>query len=630
MSDLSQNSSPNAQNPEPLPAYITALMERISALEKSVTKLEEENKEKDSEIDRLNGQLDWYRRNMFGRKSEASRKHPDDPNQMSIYDLLGIPEEKPVEGVSDSSEEEKSIKVDSYTRKKGSRDPKRKQEELLAKAKKTAPQYIYATDDEKVCPRCGSGMSHLGWEFVRTEVHVIPAQVVATEIYKEKVYCEKCKADQDVFVFATAFAPPALIPGSYASADLIAYVGYEKYQMGTPNYRLEQHFALFGIVITRGSMCTWLIISAEKYLFIIYEYLHHQYLIHRDIINADETVCPVNKIEELVPLADENGWPLAPEVIEKLTKERDERAKASREEEAKQAQAEKAADENAPEEVKAGTEKEPAVKASSRKKCYLWLYASVYGTDKPIKLYDYQPSRAGENCKNFLGADYSGFLITDGCGAYNKMKEAKRQSCMDHIRRKWYDAIRVKSGLPDYSDPAVWPFMMINQVYRIEKELAPLNPDERKAERLRREAPIWKKFKEHLDQMDPSGGSLLQTAVNYTQKQWDKAMTYLQDGRVPLSNNAVERCAKSYATARKNFLFHDTSRGARSGAIWKSLIDTAAANDLNPELYMTQLLLHARDYEKEPARAEEYMPWSDKMKALCSNISKQDSGKAES
>ena len=55
-------------------------------------------------------------------------------------------------------------------------------------------------------------------------------------------------------------------------------------------------------------------------------------------------------------------------------------------------------------------------------------------------------------------------------------------------------------------------------------------------------------------------------------------------------------------------LFHDTSRGARSTAIFKSLIDTAAANDLDPELYLTELLEHARDYVEEPARAAEYMP----------------------
>ena len=101
-------------------------------------------------------------------------------------------------------------------------------------------------------------------------------------------------------------------------------------------------------------------------------------------------------------------------------------------------------------------------------------------------------------------------------------------------------------------------------------------------------------------------------------------MRYLEDGRLPLSNAAAERCAKSYATIRKNMLFHDTSRGARSAAIIKSLIDTAAANNLDPELYLTELLENARDYTNEPARASEYMPWTEKMQEKCKNKTRKE------
>ena len=101
-------------------------------------------------------------------------------------------------------------------------------------------------------------------------------------------------------------------------------------------------------------------------------------------------------------------------------------------------------------------------------------------------------------------------------------------------------------------------------------------------------------------------------------------MRYMEDGRLPLSNAAAERCAKSYATVRKNMLFHDTSKGARSAAIIKSLIDTAAANNLDPELYLVELLEHARDYVDEPARAAEYMPWTDKMQERCKNKTRKE------
>ena len=71
-------------------------------------------------------------------------------------------------------------------------------------------------------------------------------------------------------------------------------------------------------------------------------------------------------------------------------------------------------------------------------------------------------------------------------------------------------------------------------------------------------------------------------------------------------------------------LFHDTSRGARSAAIIKSLIDTAAANSLDPELYLTELMEHARDFKDEPARATEYMPWTEKMQTRCKNKTRKE------
>jgi len=254
----------------------------------------------------------------------------------------------------------------------------------------------------------------------------------------------------------------------------------------------------------------------------------------------------------------------------------------------------------------------------------MWIYASVYGTDKPVILYDYQPSRGGYNCRNFLSADFSGYLMTDGFSGYNKMDNAKRLTCSDHVRRKWFEAIHIKSGTLYYEDPAVVGFMAINKIYQEEALLIDKPPDIVKAERLEKQKPKWDAFKEWYEKLDPAGGTALQRAVNYTRKNWDKLMRYLEDGRLPLSNAAAERCAKSYATVRKNMLFHDTSRGARSAAIIKSLIDTTAANDLDPELYLAELLEHARDYVIEPARASEYMPWTGKIQERCRNKTRKD------
>ena len=204
------------------------------------------------------------------------------------------------------------------------------------------------------------------------------------------------------------------------------------------------------------------------------------------------------------------------------------------------------------------------------------------------------------------------------------MENAKRLTCADHVRRKWFEAIRNKSGSLNYEDPAVIGFMAINKIYQAEALLKGKDPDTVKTERTKEEKPKWESFQKWYETLDPAGGSALQRAVNYTRKNWTNLMRYLEDGRLPLSNAAAEHCAKSYAIIRKNILFHDTSRGARSAAIIKSLIDTAAANNLDPELYLTELLEHARDYTDEPARAAEYMPWTEKMQTRCRHTTRKE------
>ena len=591
--------SDETMNARELKVLLSQVMELNRSLQATVDN-------QNSTIAELTRELEWFRRNMFGKKAETSKRFDDygdsGMHQMSLFDSMSE-EQKLMLGITDGKQEER-ITVDSYKRTKTGRKKKRTREELLANAKKGDDKRIYASDKEKICDLCESEMVHFGWEYVRTEVEHIPEEIIYHEVYVEKLICKNCKEEDDLFITKCATATPALIPHSFATPSLIAFVGYQKYQMGVPNYRLEKHFERKGILISRACMASWLIWTAENIFFIPYE-IAHQLIKKRFIVNADETTAPVNKIVELEPLADENGNPL--NVV----------ADVDYVEIRKECEAESADETD-------DTDEEKNKAISGRQNCYMWIFASVYGTDKPLILYEYQPSRGGYNCRNFLGADFSGYLMTDGFSGYNKMENAKRLTCADHVRRKWFEAIRNKSGPLNYEDPAVVGFMAINKIYQEEALLKGLDPDIIKVKRLEKEKPNWDAFKEWLEKLDPAGGSALRKAVNYTLNNWDKLMRYLEDGRLPLSNAAAERCAKSYATIRKNMLFHDTSRGARSAAIIKSLIDTAAANNLDPELYLTELLEHARDFVNEPARAAEYMPWTEKMQERCMNKTRKE------
>lgn len=76
---------------------------------------------------------------------------------------------------------------------------------------------------------------------------------------------------------------------------------------------------------------------------------------------------------------------------------------------------------------------------------------------------------------------------------------------------------------------------------------------------------------------------------------------------------------KVYEMGRKNFLFHDTVKGATASAIVYTLAETAKVNGLNIRLYLETVMTKMLDYKNEPESIlEDLMPWSEMMPETCS------------
>ena len=84
---------------------------------------------------------------------------------------------------------------------------------------------------------------------------------------------------------------------------------------------------------------------------------------------------------------------------------------------------------------------------------------------------------------------------------------------------------------------------------------------------------------------------ILPSAVDYCLNQWDKLTTYLQDGRLEIDNNRVERSIKPFVIGRKAWLLSNTPNGAQASAIIYSIMETAKENGLNPYLYLTYFVI---------------------------------------
>ena len=430
-------------------------------------------------------------------------------------------------------------------------------------------------ESERLCDYCNSEMIPLKPTFVREELRITPAKIERIHYMQEVLICPDCKKDNDG-TFKKGIVPGGLLPHSPASASAVAYVMFSKVFMGLPYYRQESVFKQLGAKIPRETQANWCIQATEKFLMPIYDHLH-TLLVQRAVIHADETNCQVLR-----------------------------------------------------EEGKA-----------ANNMSYMWIYRS--GTDglPCIIMYEYQPGRGGCHPQAFL-KDFHGLLQCDGYQGYNKVEDVILVCCMAHCRRKFYEALpaeRKKSiklldinssealkepEIPeenlDKYIPAEIGVAYCNKLFYLEREFKELSSDDRKSKRLEQSKPILENFFRWVSKLNPTKGSKLEKAVNYAQNHEETLSNFLTDGKLELSNNAAERCAKSYAIGRKNSLFHTSVDGAKASAVLYSLVETAKANNLNVFQYIYSLLLYMPGYKSGSAGIEQLLPWSDFIKEHCSGL----------
>lgn len=245
-----------------------------------------------------------------------------------------------------------------------------------------------------------------------------------------------------------------------------------------------------------------------------------------------------------------------------------------------------------------------------KQKSYMWVYCT--GSDSPevtrlhrnIVLYDYHPSRAAACPQGFLG-DYSGYLQVDGYAGYSGLN-AELVGCMAHARRKFIEAQR---GQPKgRTGRADWAVLHMQKLYRIESKIKGLPAEERYAARQEKSLPLMNEFKKWLDktvnQVPPK--TAIGKAVEYALRQWDKLVRFCENGELAIDNNRAERAIKPFVIGRKNWLFSNTSSGARASAILYSLIETAKANGVDCHAYLSHLL---NELPKADCEIKNLMPW---------------------
>lgn len=126
-------------------------------------------------------------------------------------------------------------------------------------------------------------------------------------------------------------------------------------------------------------------------------------------------------------------------------------------------------------------------------KSYMWLYRTGNDGKAPIILYDYQPSRSGDNAASYL-KDFKGYVHSDGYSGYNKLDGITRCGCWAHLRRKFVEAIPDKKAVDAPLTSAEIGRDFCNQLFKVEESLKDLTPKERFCKRLELGKPILEAF----------------------------------------------------------------------------------------------------------------------------------------
>ena len=225
---------------------------------------------------------------------------------------------------------------------------------------------------------------------------------------------------------------------------------------------------------------------------------------------------------------------------------------------------------------------------------YMWVQRGG-PPDKPIILFDYDPSRSQAVPVRLLEG-FTGYLQCDGYDGYaaiGRREGVELVGCWAHARRKFDEAVKAqgKAGKAKASR-AARGLALIQKLYRVETLAKGCSAQERLALRQAQAVPLLDEIRAWLDQSLPEAPpqSAVGKALHYLDGQWDKLARYVEDGRIDIDNNAAERAIRPFVIGRNNWLFSDTAKGAESSARLYSLISTAKANGHEPYRYLRHVL----------------------------------------
>jgi transposase len=469
-----------------------------------IAELEQTNAQLSARVELLTQQLDWFKRQLFGARSEKQRL-VDPAVQGQLLAALGVAPPPPPQKIPTTTV--------TYTRRKR-RDNTVTDSGL--RFDETVPVNTIMIGDPAIEALPESARERIG-EKVTYRLAQRPASYEVLK-YVRTVY--KILATQAVVTTAT---PPTVLEKCVADVSLLGGILTDKFLYHLPLYRQHQRLSAAGIEVSRGSLTNWSS-RAIDLLEPIYAAQCEHIRLSR-VLAMDET--PI---------------------------------KAGRQEKGKLRQG------------------------------YFW---PIYGEDHEVA-FPFATSRAHRHVEAFLGASFTGTLLSDGYEAYaayaRHNTEATHAECWAHCRRHFEAA---KDAEPTAVAEAL---ALIATLYRHEQAIRDdrLDGERKRAYRTTHSEPVtqafWRWCDEQCHRPELLPGNPLSKALKYARERRASLQVFLANPEVPIDTNHLERALRAIPMGRRNWLFCWTELGAKQVGIIQSLIATCKLQEVDVYTYLVDVL----------------------------------------
>ena len=479
-------------------------------------------------------QLKLSKKKLFGRSSEQAEQMVMDQLSLTMNEV-----EAYIFGMNSAGKAPVAVKAHERKRQSGN---------VLDVVPEGTPTEVVEhrlPEDERICSACGSKLVEIGKE-VRRSLMMKPAEFWVREDVYYTYACKNCEQETGEANIVKAARGPALLPGSFASAEAVAHIVIQKFVMYSPLYRLEQEFNRQGLRLSRQTMANWLLNISEKWLRPVYDTLREQ-LCREPVLHADETTLQVLK--------------------------------------------------------------EPGRSSTSKSYMWLYRTSGCAKQSIVLYEYQptRKAEHAEAFLKGFSGwlhADgYQGYhklpenIRVVGCWAHARRKFDEALQTLPKEMQRDAPAVIGECYCPR--------LFKLEQAFA---ELTPEERYEKRLEQEKPVLDALLSWANEM-QANTAPKSALGRAIHYLLEQWPYLTRYLEDGRLELSNNRAERSIKPFVMGRKNWLFANTLGGAQASAVIYSLIETAKENGLDPYRYLLWVLQNAPQLsETDAAWAEQFTP----------------------